>query len=126
MKACRLLTTTLLVLWSLGLAMACAQDKQEKSTGDKPIVGLVPKAPKPVKMDGKLDEWDAAFVTPVHVGHPDFADRGAHVLYMWDDESLYIGLRCLDQTPGHDAKNKIGNGDALGVYLDTRRGTQFG
>ena len=46
---------------------------------EKPIVGLIPKAQKPIKLDGKLDEWDGAFVTPVHVGHPDFANRGARV-----------------------------------------------
>lgn len=44
--------------------------------GEKPLVGLIPKASKPIKMDGKLDDWDGAFVTPVHVGHPDFANRG--------------------------------------------------
>jgi hypothetical protein len=42
---------------------------------DKPVVGLIPKASKSVKLDGKLKEWDGAFVTPVHVGHPDFANR---------------------------------------------------
>src|SRR5205814_6790901 len=35
---------------------------------EKPVVGLIPKAQKPVKMDGKLEGWDGAFVTPVHVG----------------------------------------------------------
>jgi hypothetical protein len=39
---------------------------------EKPVVGLIPKAQKPIKMDGKLDSWDGAFATPVHLGHPDF------------------------------------------------------
>jgi hypothetical protein len=37
---------------------------------EKPVVGLVPKAQKPVAMDGRLTGWDGAFVTPVHVGQP--------------------------------------------------------
>ena len=65
------------------------------AAGEKPVVGLIPKAQKPILMDGKLDEWDGAFVTPVHVGHPDFANRGGQFLYLWDDKNLYIGLRCL-------------------------------
>ena len=52
-------------------------------------------------MDGKLAGWDGAFVTPVHVGHPDFANRGGEFLYLWDDKNLYIGLRCLDRKPAH-------------------------
>jgi len=30
---------------------------------DKPAVGLIPKAQKPIKLDSKLDEWEGAFVT---------------------------------------------------------------
>ena len=77
-------------------------------------------------MDGKLDDWDGAFVTPVHVGHPDFANRGGEFLYLWDDENLYIGLRCLDQKPAHVGSDAIWNGDAVEFYLDTRRGDKLG
>src|SRR5271170_5663602 len=92
---------------------------------EKPLVGLIPKASKPITLDGKLDEWDGAFVTPVHVGHPDFANRGGQFLFLWDEENLYVGLRCLDQHPAHfGAANQIWNGDAVEFYLDTRRGEQ--
>jgi hypothetical protein len=94
---------------------------------EKPVVGLIPKAQKPLAMDGKLTGWDGAFVTPVHVGHPDFANRGGQFLYLWDDKNLYIGLRCLDQKPAHlGTDNQIWNGDAVEFYLDTRRGDQLG
>jgi hypothetical protein len=94
---------------------------------DRPIVGLIPKAQRPIKLDGKLDDWDGAFVTPVHVGHPDFANRGAEFLFLWDEQNLYIGLRCLDQKPAHVAPDtQIYNGDAVEFYLDTRRGDQLG
>src|SRR5262245_52823329 len=92
------------------------------SAQEKPAVGLIPKAQKPVAMDGKLTGWDGAFVTPVHVGHPDFANRGGQFLYRWDDKNLYIGLSCLDQKPAHvGPDNQIWNGDAVEFYLDTRR-----
>lgn len=94
---------------------------------DKPLVGLVPKAQKPIKLDGKLDEWDGAFVTPVHVGHPDFANRGGQFLYLWDEQNLYIGLRCLDQKPAHVGPDtQLWGGDAVEFYLDTRRGDKLG
>jgi Carbohydrate family 9 binding domain-like len=94
---------------------------------EKPVVGLIPKAQKPITMDGRLDDWDGAFVTPVHVGHPDFANRGGQFLYLWDDKNLYIGLRCLDQKPAHiGTDNQIWNGDAVEFYLDTRRGDKLG
>jgi hypothetical protein len=92
-----------------------------------PIVGLIPKAARPIKMDGKLDGWEGAFITPVHVGHPDFANRGGQFLFLWDEHNLYIGLRCLDQKIAHVAPdNQIYNGDAVEFYLDTRRGDQLG
>src|SRR5436189_2821110 len=101
-----------LIVAAVSISPALAQEK--------PIVGLIPKAQKPIKMDGKLTDWVGAFVTPVHVGHPDFANRGGQFLFLWDEESLYIGLRCLDQHPAHfGANNQIWNGDAVEFYLDT-------
>lgn len=110
----------LLALWALCLAShaAWAQGKPE---------GLIPKAAQPIQMDGDLGDWQGAFVTPVHVGHPDFADRGGEFLYLWDDANLYIGQRCLDRTPAHVAPdNRIYDGDAVEFYLDTRRGADLG
>ena len=94
---------------------------------DATVVGLIPRAAGPVLLDGKLDEWKGAFVTPVHVGHPDFANRGAEFLFLWDDDNLYIGLRCLDRKPAHVGQdNEVYNGDAVEFYLDTRRGDKLG
>jgi hypothetical protein len=102
-------------------AIAAPLSAQEK------LLGLIPKAQKPIAFDGKLTGWDGAFVTPVHVGHPNFANRGGQFLYLWDDKNLYIGLRCLDQKPAHiGTDNQIWNGDAVEFYLDTRRGDQLG
>jgi hypothetical protein len=94
---------------------------------EKPVVGLIPKAAKPIKLDGKLDDWEGAFVTPVHVGHPDFANRGGQFFFLWDEQNLYVGLRCLDRKPAHvGPDNQIWNGDAVEFYLDTRRGDKLG
>ena len=70
------------------------------------MVGLIPKAQNPISMDGKLTGWDGAFVTPIHVGHPDFANRGGQFLYLWDEKNFFIGLRCLDQKPAHIGPDK--------------------
>lgn len=109
----------------LGL-LACS-GVQPAQAQDKAIVGLIPKALKPVTLDGKFDEWDGAFATPVHVGHPDFANRGAIFYYLWDDDNLYIGQKCLDQTPAHIGPDtQLWTGDAVEFYVDTRRGDQLG
>jgi hypothetical protein len=50
------------------------------SAEEKPVVGLISKAQKPIAMDGKLNDWAGAFVTPVHVSHTNFANRGGHFL----------------------------------------------
>src|SRR3954452_5503152 len=42
---------------------------------------------------------------------------------MWDDEALYIGLRCLDLNQANpSALPATYNGDAVEFYLDTRPG----
>ncbi len=94
---------------------------------ERPVVGLIPKAQGPVAMDGKLTGWGGAFVTPVHVGHPDFANRGGQFLFLWDEKNLYIGLRCLDRKPAHvGPDSRLWDGDAVEFYLDTRRGGKLG
>lgn len=111
----------------IGAVLCSSYLATEATAQDKPIVGLIPKATKPIKMDGKLDNWNGAFATPVHVGHPDFTNRGAEFLYLWDEQNLYIGLRCLDQKPAHvGGDNQLWNGDAVEFYLDTRRGDKLG
>jgi arylsulfatase A-like enzyme len=92
-----------------------------------PVVAAIPKAARPIVLDGNLDEWDGALVAPVHVGHPDFANRGAEFLLLWDEQNLYVGQRCLDQKPAHTGPDhQIWNGDSVEFYLDTRPGRQLG
>jgi hypothetical protein len=111
----------------LTLLIVCGVMASPAPAQEKPVVGLIPRAQKPIAMDGKLTDWDGAFVTPVHVGHPDFANRGGQFLYLWDEQNLYIGLRCLDRQPAHfGTDSQIWNGDAVEFYLDTRRGGKFG
>ena len=94
---------------------------------DKPIVGLIPRAQQPIVMDGKLDHWEGAFVTPLNATHPDFANRATQLYYLWDDEALYIGVRALDTNPTHiSGENALYDGDAVEFYLDTRQGDDLG
>jgi hypothetical protein len=103
----------------MGMAETRADDF---SVSLKPGVrGLVIRAPGPVTLDGRLDEWSGSFCTPVHYGHARLLDRAAQFFLMWDEAALYIGLRCLDRTranPG--AAEAVYNGDAVELYLDAR------
>jgi hypothetical protein len=111
-----------LFLLTAGLFGAGPAEGQEKQ-----VVGLIPRARHPIQLDGKLDDWEGAFVTPVHVGHPDFANRGGEFLFLWDDENLYVGQRCLDKKMAHVGRDdQVWNGDAVEFYLDTRRGDRLG
>jgi hypothetical protein len=112
-------------LWLLVVLFVC--QAPAAPAADRPVVGLIPRAMKPITLDGKLDEWDGAFVTPVHVGHPDFADRGAQFLFLWDDDALYVGLRALDRKPAHVRPDAtLWDGDAVEFYLDARTGADLG
>ncbi len=105
----------------LGLGFeAHAQDPVPLEPG---VRGLVTKAPAKVQIDGKLDEWAQAFCTPVAYNHGDLENRAGQFFYLWDEESFYIGLRCLDKKQANDASLAATyNGDAVEFYLDTRKG----
>lgn len=94
---------------------------------DKPILGIIPKAQHAIKIDGSLDEWDGAFVTPLNATHPDFYNRATHIYYLWDEQALYVGVRALDTNPTHISDSAhLYDGDALEFYLDTRAGADLG
>lgn len=93
----------------------------------KPPVGLIPKAQNPIKIDGKLEEWEGAFITPLNSTHPDFANRATDIYYLWDSEALYIGVRALDQNPTHISPDAaLYDGDAIEFYFDARQGEDLG
>jgi hypothetical protein len=111
--------TVVLVLSPVGLP----------ARGDEPVPlaegvrGLVTLTPTKVIMDGRLREWSNAFCTPLQYNHRDVENRAAQFFYMWDDEALYIGLRCLDLKQANPAALPATyDGDAVEFYLDTRPG----
>lgn len=113
--------TTVLVL--------CLFPTPIRSWSDEPtplapgVRGLVTLATTRVVIDGSLREWSDAFCTPIHYNHRNLENRAALFFYMWDDEALYIGLRCLDQEQANPAElAKTQDGDAVELYLDTRPG----
>jgi hypothetical protein len=114
--------------WAVGLAIVAVVCGPARGD-DKPVPlakgvrGLVTRASGQVIIDGKLDEWNDAFCTPVHYNHRDLENRAAQFFYLWDDRSLYIGLRCLDRKQANPAPLAATyNGDAVEFYLDTRSG----
>lgn len=87
------------------------------------VRGLVTLAPTKVEMDGRLREWSQAFCTPLSYQHKTPENRAAQFFYMWDDEALYIGLRCLDKVQANSSPlERTYDGDAVEFYLDTRPG----
>lgn len=90
----------------------------------KGVRGLVTRAAGKIVIDGKLGEWSEAYCTPISYNHPNVANRAAQFFYVWDDEALYIGLRCLDQKQANPAPLPATyDGDAVEFYLDTRPGS---
>ena len=94
---------------------------------EKPVVGLIPHAQQAVVIDGKLDEWKGAFVTPLNAAHPDAMNRATLISYLWDEQALYVGVQALDTNPTHIAgDNALYDGDAIEFYLDVRQGEELG
>lgn len=115
----------------LGVGLALLVFGPFTARGDEPapvplakgVRGLVTLAPTKVEMDGRLQEWSQAFCTPLSYNHKSLENRAAQFFYMWDDEALYIGLRCLDKMQANPAPLQSSfNGDAVEFYLDTRPG----
>lgn len=108
----------------LGACAAAGRADEEPVPLASGVRGLVTRAVGEVVIDGKLNEWGGAFCTPLHYNHRDLDNRAAQFLYLWDDDALYIGLRCLDKKQANPAPLPATyNGDAVEFYLDTRSGT---
>ncbi len=66
---------------------------------DNHVIQAVP-VPGPVKVDGKLDDWDASGRIPVCSDAGKLWGRfSAWVAMMWDAEALYVGVDWCDPTP---------------------------
>ena len=100
------------------------------------VRGVATRAPKGMKIDGDLSEFNHAFATPVEYFQPDnpnksdanpgLKDRAAQFFYMWDDEAFYAGLRTLDRNPHSSADDAhLWEGDAVEWYFDTRQNAEF-
>lgn len=90
------------------------------------VRGVATRATGPVKIDGNLEEFAAAFCTPVGYFETDLANRAAQFFYLWDDEAFYAGLRTLDKKQANPAPDdKLWGGDAVEWYFDTRRDGKF-
>jgi hypothetical protein len=90
------------------------------------VRGVATRAPKEMKIDGDLSEFEGAFCTPVNYFHPQVKERAAQFFYMWDDEAFYAGLRTLDsKQANHAPDDRLWEGDGVEWYFDTRRDDNF-
>jgi hypothetical protein len=121
------LQAPIIAVVSLALAQGGPAARAADPTPLAPGVrGLVTLSPTKVIMDGRLREWGNAFCTPVQYNHRDVENRAAQFLYMWDDEALYVGLRCLDlKQANHAALAQTYDGDAVEFYIDARPGAEL-
>ncbi len=118
----RLIGCTALALILAPMA-ALADDPAPLKPG---VRGLITKARGKVEIDGRLRDWAGAFCTPLQYAHPKPLERATQVLYLWDDEALYIGLKALDtQAVNHGSASSLWNGDAIEFYIDTRAGNEL-
>jgi hypothetical protein len=119
-------SATGLALVGLGLLAAPAPGEEAAIPLARGVRGLVTRAPARVVVDGSLREWENAFCTPVQYNHRDPDNRAGQFFYLWDDEALYVGLRCLDRKQSNPAELKaLYDGDGVEFYLDTRPGAEL-
>ncbi|OGX27455.1 MAG: hypothetical protein A3F87_03915 [Omnitrophica WOR_2 bacterium RIFCSPLOWO2_12_FULL_51_24] len=115
---------TVLVL-SLVLFSAHILQAAEKSP-QKPVIS-VPKAAKPVKIDGNLDEYpkyavrmdDKSSERLQYFEYGGKDDISADIYLLWDYENLYVAAKVTDDAPFDNSKEgpDIWDGDALEVLL---------
>jgi len=92
-------------------------------------VAEIVRAPRPITVDGQLDEWDGAQPLPVDsreqilrggASWPGPEEASFTLYWMWDDTHLYVAARMRD--PEH-VQNETGpsawRGDTLWLYLNT-------
>jgi uncharacterized protein DUF5916/cellulose/xylan binding protein with CBM9 domain len=93
---------------------------------------------EPITIDGKLSEPAWSRAEPAthftqwnpHPGQPASYDTDARFLY--DDNNLYVGVRCADPEPGRitvlglEREFASGNQDGIGIFLDSLRDGQTG
>jgi len=98
----------------------------------------VPRAPKPVNVNGKLDDpaWrDATALTDFVTGRSQRSEVATRVLVTYDDANLYLAVICTEPNTdklvatatGRDGK--VWDDDSIEVYLDpgaTKKGDYYG
>lgn len=112
-------------LCGLVLFLTCALQAAEKSP-QKPVISI-PKAAKPVKIDGDLGEYskyalrmdDKSFERLQYFEYGGKDDISADIYLLWDDENLYVAAKVTDDVPFDNSKEgpDIWDGDALEILL---------
>jgi len=113
----RFVGALLVTIAILAPSMARAQAPQP---GPEPLNFL--RAPGPVTIDGKLDDW--LLTAPVtYEVDPNAADEKVKTYAMWDDDNIYLAYVVTDASPmknaGDDPSAAFKAGDCLHFYLST-------
>lgn len=107
-------------------AFTVPQEREIKKTA------VAVKACSPVKIDGKLNEWQAA--VPIVMEDPSYfkeglnwaglADLSGKVYLMWDDKYLYLAAQVTDKLPlvNKQERQEIWNGDAIEMVMSVDPG----
>ena len=117
-------------LFAMILCLIFLPAQQQARASDKIVqkpVLQVPKAAKPVVVDGKLDEYPKPLITMDNGSFEKLQyfeyggknDISADIYLLWDDENLYVAAKVTDDVPFDNSKEgpDIWDGDALEVLL---------
>jgi len=119
------LTTTLALLYTLGMVAPGGQD----STPKQPASVRAARAPAEIALDGVLSEAGWAAAVPVSAFTQREPDEGApatertEVRVLYDDDALYVGARLFDRHPDSvraqlARRDRVSNSDRFLVFLD--------
>jgi hypothetical protein len=124
------IVVTVLYAW-LATAVPAGAEPAVQTVTAVPPAALAMRASGPIKLDGRLDEaaWaGAAPIGPLTQSEPDEGappGEATEVRLLYDENSLYLGIRCFDRTPSGIAATKMGRDaelegdDHVMVVLDT-------
>lgn len=109
-------------LWAVTFLVIAAMCAPGWAQEQKELPLNILRAPRPVVLDGKLDDW--VLTAPVsYEMDPTALDHRVRTNAAWDDQFLYLAYVVRDASPmknaGSDPSGAFKTGDALHLYLST-------
>ncbi|MBD3183209.1 hypothetical protein GF312_13015 [Candidatus Poribacteria bacterium] len=80
-----------------------------------------PKRKKPVKIDGKLDEWSEKYIVPDIMNlNGSYKKTFADVYFSWDDDNLYIAYEAKKWDDVETDTKRFWRKDCMELWIDLR------